>query len=113
MRVAVLGGPGGRRPLVYACSEGFWALPPVALRYRRRFGIESSYRQLGECLAYSSSRDAVYRLLLVGVSLLIRAVWVGSVGVILGEVRWALIVTLTPPEPRPTQTPPHHSQPTT
>jgi len=115
VRVAVVSGPDGRCPLVYACSTRFHALPPVALRYWRRFGIESSYRQLGECLAYSSSRNGVYRLLLVGVSLLIRAVWVGLVGVILGEVRWQLIVSLTPPEPHTThltQTLPPHPQPT-
>ncbi len=46
--------------------------PAVALAYRRRFGIETSYRQFGECLAGATSRDAVYRLL-VGVSLLTRA----------------------------------------
>jgi hypothetical protein len=113
VRVAVIGGPDGRRPLVYACSEGFDALPPVALRYWRRFGIESSYRQLGQCLAPSSSRDEVYRLLLVGVSLLMRSVWVGLEGVRLGELRWWLIVTLTPPAPHATQTVPPHPDPTT
>jgi hypothetical protein len=113
VRVAVVPGPDGRRPLVYACSEGFHALPPVALRYWRRFGVESSYRQLGECLVATSSRDEVYRLLLVGVSLLLRSVWVDSKGVILGELRWWLIVSLTPREPHTTQTLPPHPRPTT
>ena len=113
VRVAVVAGPDGRRPLVYACSEGFHPLPPAALRYWRRFGVESSYRQLGECLARTSSRDGVYRLLLVGVSLWVRSVWVGSAGVILGELRWWLIVSLTPPEPHSTQTVPPHTDPTT
>jgi putative transposase len=115
VRVAVVSGPDGRRPLVYGCSGGFHALPKVVLRYRRRFGIETSYRQLGECLAYSSSRDGVYRLLLVGVSLLIRSVWVGLAGVTLGAVRWWLVVTLTPPGPErhPAQTVPPHTDPAT
>lgn len=108
VRVAVVPGPDGRCPQVFACSEGFNALPNVALRYWRRFGIESSYRQLGECLAQTTSRDVVYRLLLVGVSLLMRSQWVESVGVKLGEVRWQLIVSLTVAEPQPTQPVPHN-----
>jgi hypothetical protein len=113
VRVAVVAGPDGRCPRVFACSAGFHALPGVALRYWRRFGIESSYRQLGQCLAQTTSRAVVYRLLLVGVSLLVRSVSVESAGVILGAVRWWLIVTLTPPEPRPTQPAPPHTDPTT
>jgi hypothetical protein len=116
VRVAVVAGPDGRRPLVFACSEGFDRLPLVALRYRDRFGIESSYRQLGECLARTTSPDPVYRLLLVGVSVLIRAWWVESAGLSLGEVRWGLIVTLSVVPPStpssPTQTSPP-LQPTT
>jgi hypothetical protein len=96
VRVAVVPGSDGNRPLVFACSEGFGALPAVALTYGRRFGIESSYRQLGECLAQTTSRDAVYRLLLVGVSVLIRAWWVVSRGLTLGVIRWCLILEFTP-----------------
>ena len=95
VRVAVVPGPDGNRPLVFACSEGFGSAASVALLYGRRFGIESSYRQLGECLAQTTSRDVVYRLLLIGVSLLIRAWWVEAGGVILGVVRWDLILEFT------------------
>jgi putative transposase len=116
VRIAVVPGADGRRPWVFACSEGFDRLPRVALRYRERFGIESSYRQLGECLARTTSVDPVYRLVLVGVSLLIRAWWLGVVGVELGQLRWMLIVTLSGvdrPTPLPaTQTSPP-PQPTT
>jgi putative transposase len=115
VRVAVVPGPDGNRPLVFACSEGFNALPDVVLRYRRRFGIETSYRQLGECLAVTTSRDVVYRLLLVGVSLLIRAWWVVSRGVTLGAIRWDLIVEFTTTQQRTpaTQTaPPQQHAPT-
>lgn len=51
---------------------------PVAVRdlYRRRFGIESSYRQLGEARPRTSSRDGVVRLLWVALGLLVRNAWV-------------------------------------
>lgn len=119
VRVAVAAGSSGKRPLVFACSAGFERLPGVVLAYRRRFGIESSDRQLGACLARTTSADPVYRLLLVGASLLIRAWWVEANGVTLDEIRWMLIVLLTttptPDDPttRPTQTEPPHRQPTT
>jgi len=68
---------GKKGPLVFACHR----LPkraPDAVRqlYRRRFGIETSYRQLGEGLAASCSRNAVYRLLLVAIALVLRNIWV-------------------------------------
>jgi hypothetical protein len=44
--------------------------------YRRRFGIESSYRQLGQGLAKSSSERLEWRLLLVGLALLLRNLWI-------------------------------------
>lgn len=44
--------------------------------YRRRFGIETSYRQKNQAKALTTSRDPVYRLLLEGLSYLFRQVWV-------------------------------------
>lgn len=44
--------------------------------YRKRFGIESSYRQLNECKTRTTKKDVNYRLLLLGVALLLRQVWV-------------------------------------
>jgi Transposase DDE domain len=44
--------------------------------YRKRFGIESSYRQLNECKTRTTKKDVSYRLLLFGVALLLRQVWV-------------------------------------
>jgi Transposase DDE domain len=44
--------------------------------YRSRFGIETSYRQLNECKAKTTCKDVCYRLLLVGVALLLRQAWV-------------------------------------
>lgn len=51
---------------------------PVAVRdlYRTRFGIESSYRQLGESRPRTSTTDGVVRLLWVAIGLVIRNAWV-------------------------------------
>jgi hypothetical protein len=45
-------------------------------QYRRRFGIETSYRQKNQAKARTTSRDPVYRLLLEGIAYLVRQVWV-------------------------------------
>jgi hypothetical protein len=44
--------------------------------YRRRFGIETSYRQKNQGQPRTTSRDPVYRLLLEGIAYLLRQVWV-------------------------------------
>lgn len=67
----------GRERLVYA----FWGWQPrrewaVSQLYRLRFGIETSYRQLGEAKAKTCTRSPQVRLFLVGVALLLRNVWV-------------------------------------
>lgn len=43
--------------------------------YRRRFGIEASYRQLNQARARTSARDPLYRLFVVGLALLLRNLW--------------------------------------
>jgi hypothetical protein len=62
--------------LVYA-SWGLRKWPPalVVSIYRRRFGIEAKYRQLGQCLGTTSTHDERVRLLLVGVALLLCSLW--------------------------------------
>lgn len=45
-------------------------------RYRQRFGIESSYRQKNQARGWTTSTRAEYRLLLEGVALVLRQVWV-------------------------------------
>src|SRR4051812_22254917 len=59
----------GRQKLVYA----YWGLLPssyqwVQATYRRRFGIESSYRQLHQARIRTSTPDPLLRLLFVGVA---------------------------------------------
>lgn len=57
---------------------GWQPKSPQRLRrvYRRRFGIESSYRQVNQARMRTSTRDPVVRLLYVGLALLLRNVWV-------------------------------------
>lgn len=67
----------GRRTLVFA----FWGFQPTSPRwvretYRKRFGIETSYRQMNQARARTSSRNPVLRLLYVGIALLLRNAWV-------------------------------------
>ena len=67
----------GRQTLVYA----FWGIKPsstawVKETYRKRFAIETSYRQLHQGRARTCTRNPVVRLLLVGVALVLRNVWV-------------------------------------
>ncbi len=44
--------------------------------YRRRFGIETTYRQKNQAEPTTTSKDPAYRLLLEGVAYLLRQVWV-------------------------------------
>jgi putative transposase len=65
------------RVLVFA-AWGFDPRSPAWARetYRRRFGIESSYRQANQAQAWTTSRDCKLRLLLIGLALLLRNAWV-------------------------------------
>jgi hypothetical protein len=67
----------GRDRLVYA----LWGLTPPTLEwvrqtYRRRFGIETSYRQMNQAKVTTCTRNPLVRLFLVGVALILRNVWV-------------------------------------
>jgi hypothetical protein len=44
--------------------------------YRKRFGIETSYRQMNEARIKTCTRDPALRLLFVGIALVLRNVWV-------------------------------------
>ncbi len=76
VEVCVASGHGNKPRLVYYCGGmRTWSVAEVKKAYRRRFGIETGYRQLGECLARTSSRDRKVRLLLVGIALVLINVW--------------------------------------
>ena len=67
----------GRRTQLYA----YWGLVPgstiwVYETYRKRFGIETSYRQMNEVRIRTCSRSPLWRLLFVGLALILRNVWV-------------------------------------
>lgn len=58
------------------------SLPPGRVRklYRRRFGIETSYRCLRQVRAWTTSRNAALRFLLLSLGLILVNLWV--------ELRW-------------------------
>jgi hypothetical protein len=66
-----------KRPRLVYYAQGLlpWSSARVKGAYRRRFGIETGHRQLGQCLARTSSRDRKVRLLLVGIALVLLNVW--------------------------------------
>jgi putative transposase len=77
-----------RTALVYA----YWGFSPpsphwVRETYRRRFGIESSYRQMNQARIRTCSRDPLLRLLFVGIALILRNVWVWLHLLVLSEPR--------------------------
>jgi len=65
-----------RKRLLYAVSGV--RLTPKEIRqiYRRRFGIETTYRQMNEARIKTCTRDPKVRLLYVGIALILRNVWV-------------------------------------
>jgi hypothetical protein len=75
VRVCMVARGQRQRPLVFATWGIDWQPGLVQQRYRSRFGIETSYRQLGENLAATTSKDERLRLLLVGLALLVRQAW--------------------------------------
>ncbi len=68
-------GKHGCQYLIYAVL-GEVGLCEVADRYRGRFGIESSYRIMGQALARTSSRSPALRLLQVAVAMQLQNQWV-------------------------------------
>jgi putative transposase len=68
---------GKRRVWLYATwGIGKRSVAWVRETYRRRFGIESSYRQLNQGRVRTSSRSPLLRLLYVGLALVLRNVYV-------------------------------------
>jgi hypothetical protein len=70
-------GKHGREAWIYAS----WGIAPqrydwVKETYRRRFGIETSYRQMNQCRIRTSSTRFEVRFLYVAIALLLRNLWV-------------------------------------
>jgi Transposase DDE domain len=55
--------------LVFVIIHLDWSAPKVAQRYRRRFGIESTYRQFDRLHARTTARNPALRFLLLGLVL--------------------------------------------
>ena len=66
VQVYAHGGLGASRHLGSLCVR----------EYQARFGIESSYRQLNQAKPKTTSKDRTWRLLLIGLALLYRQLWV-------------------------------------
>ena len=64
------------RVLVFA-FWGFQPSSPLWLRetYRKRFAIETSYRQANQARIYTTTRDPLRRFLFVAIALIVRNVW--------------------------------------
>ncbi len=67
----------GRRAQLYAC----WGMPRRSAQwiyetYRKRFGIETSYRQMHEARIRTTTRNPLMRFLYVAIALILRNVWV-------------------------------------
>ncbi len=69
-----------RRPLVYAYSGSMPNLTTCGQWYRKRFGIETSYRQARRSHGWTTSHDPRWRALLMVASLVIRNLWIRLTG---------------------------------
>lgn len=65
-----------RKWLAYVVIHLDWSVKKVVQRYRRRFGIESSFRQLRQVRVKTTSRNPALRFFLLGLALLLVNVWV-------------------------------------
>lgn len=62
--------------LAYVLLEWLWSPPEVFVRYRRRFGIECSYRSMHHTKAATTSHNPAVRFFLLGLALLLENLWV-------------------------------------
>lgn len=65
-----------RKKLLYVVWKVRLTPPEIRETYRKRFGIETSYRQMNEARIRTCTRDPSQRLLFVGIALVLRNVWV-------------------------------------
>jgi hypothetical protein len=65
-----------------------WSPKRIHDRYRRRFGIETSYRQLRRVRAFTTSLNPALRFLLLGLGLLLVNLW--------SALRWSVARVMAP-----------------
>ena len=71
----------GRHPrkatwMIFILIHLDWTPRQARRQYRRRFGIESSYRCAGQVRGWTTSPNPAYRFLLIGLSFVLLNVWV-------------------------------------
>jgi hypothetical protein len=67
---------GKQKKLLYAAWRVQGSPTEIRKDYRRRFGIETSYRQMRQARIYTCTRSPRLRLFFVAVALLLRNMWV-------------------------------------
>ncbi len=65
-----------RKKLLFAISKVRRTWKEIRELYRKRFGIETTYRQMNEARIKTCTRDPRLRLLFVAIALVLRNVWV-------------------------------------
>lgn len=65
-----------QQKLLFAAWKVNGSPTEIRERYRKRFGIESSYRQLHQSRIYTCTRDPHLRLVYIALALLLRNLWV-------------------------------------
>lgn len=81
-----------RKWLVFVVIHLDWSARKVAQRYRRRFGVESGYRQVGSLRVRTTSRNPALRFFLLALALLLRNIWL--------LLRWLSTRDIAPGLPR-------------
>jgi hypothetical protein len=75
----------GQQKLVFAAWRVRGTPMEIRERYRKRFGIESSFRQMRQARIYTCTRDPHLRLVFVAVAFLLRNLWVWIHATLLAE----------------------------
>lgn len=65
-----------RQKLLFAAWRVHGSPTEIRERYRKRFGIETSYRQMRQARIYTCTRNPRLRLVFVAVALILRNLWV-------------------------------------
>lgn len=65
-----------KQKLLFAAWRVKGSPTEIRQRYRKRFGIETSYRQMRQARIYTCTRNPRLRLLFVAVALILRNLWV-------------------------------------
>lgn len=77
----------GQQKLLFAAWRVRGVPREIRERYRKRFGIESSFRQMRQARIYTCTRNPHLHLVFVAVALLLRNLWVWIHATLLAEGR--------------------------